>query len=220
MVVLSLGTQSSCHTTARRLQSSRTTAGPLVVTCDNKIDLAGSEGLEGMKVVNIKLHRPFHLLRWSRCDLAMRTVSTPCQAQSMCGVIGNTPPTSHLWMPWTGPQKEAVTPVKSQGVLFDAGTAWRQCSSASGHIRDQSSCGSCWASAAPKPSMTGAASPRTTPHRCQSRTSQPIVDYLRAFPWTATVVNQGRLGSGSRALASSVEATSRSVKHQVQVVDV
>ena len=28
---------------------------------------------------------------------------------------------------------------------FDVRTAWPQCSSASGHIRDQSSCGSCWA---------------------------------------------------------------------------
>ena len=53
MVVLRLGTQTSCHTTARRLQSSRTTAGTLAGTFDDEIDLAGSEGWEKMKVANI-----------------------------------------------------------------------------------------------------------------------------------------------------------------------
>ena len=30
-------------------------------------------------------------------------------------------------------------------ILFDVRTTWMQCVSVSGHIRDQSSCGSCWA---------------------------------------------------------------------------
>ena len=64
-------------------------------------------------------------------------------------------------------------------------------------------------SAARKPSMTGAASPRATPLCCQSRTPQPIADSLSAFLWAATVVSQGRLGSGSKILASSLEETTR-----------
>ena len=150
MGVLSLGTQTSCHTTARRLQSSRTTAGTLAVTFDEEIDLAGSEGLERMKIVNIKSRRPFHLPRWSRCNRAVRTMSTPRQDQPMCGVVGNTwelmgTPTSHSWMPRTGTTKGSGDASEEPSVLFDVRTAWPQCSSASGHIRDQSSCGSCWA---------------------------------------------------------------------------
>ena len=43
----------------------------------------------------------------------------------------------------------------------------------------------------------------------QSRTPQPIADSLSAPPWAATVVSQGRLGSGSRMLASSLGETTR-----------
>ena len=60
---------------------------------------------------------------------------------------------------------------------------------------------------APKSSMTGAASPQTTPHSHQSMTPQPVADSFRAFPLIATGVSQNRLGNGSGVLASSPEET-------------
>ena len=202
MGVLSLGTQTSCHTTARRLQSSRTTAGTLAVTFDEEIDLAGSEGLERMKIVNIKSRRPLHLPRWSRCNRAVRTMSTPRQDQPMCGVVGNTwelmgTPTSHSWMPGTGPQKGAVTPVKSRVFSLTCARLGHSARPLLGTSGIRALAVRAGPSAAPKPSMTGADSPRATPHRCQSRTPQPTLDSFRAFPWAATVVSQGRSGSGS-----------------------
>ena len=65
-VALSSVIQANCITTARCLQSSGTTAWH--AGGDNEIDLAGSEGLERMKVDNIKPRGPFHVPRWSLCD--------------------------------------------------------------------------------------------------------------------------------------------------------
>ena len=63
--------------------------------------------------------------------------------------------------------------------------------------------------ATPKPSMSGSASLQATRRLCQSKTRQTNAGSLRASLLATTVVSQGKPGSGSRILASSLEQTAR-----------
>ena len=80
---------------------------------------------------------------------------------------------------------------------FDVRTAWPQCSSVSGHIRDQSSRGSCWAFGSTEAFNDRRCIAMGAHHTDVSRGHH---SQLRILLW---------LGSGSRIVASSLEETTR-----------